>query len=66
MKISATKIEILMAKKKISVSELAERSGMARQNVSVVKGRGTCNPLTAQKLADGLGVDVTEIMETEE
>lgn len=65
MKISATKIELLMAKKKISVSELAERSGMARQNVSVVKNRGTCMPKTAQKLADGLGVDVTEIMETE-
>ena len=62
MKISADRIEILLARKKLTLSELAERSGISRQNISTIKLRGTCAPRTAARIADGLGVDVTEIL----
>ncbi|MDU6346525.1 MAG: helix-turn-helix transcriptional regulator [Clostridium sp.] len=63
MNISRQKIELLQAEKGISVTALAERSGVSRQNISTVKRRGTCNPITATKLAKGLGVSVAQIVE---
>lgn len=63
MNISRQKIELLQAEKGISVTALAERSGVSRQNISTVKRRGTCNPITAAKLAKGLGVNVAQIVE---
>ncbi len=63
MKISAKKIEILMARKNLAHKDLADRSGISRQNLTVIKQRGNCTPRLAMKIADGLDVDVTEIME---
>lgn len=63
MNISRQKIELLQAENGITVAALAERSGVSRQNISTVKRRGTCNPITAAKLAKGLGVSVTQIVE---
>ena len=65
MKLDVTKIEVLLARQDLTLSEWGIRAGLPKQYLSVVKNRGTCMPKTAQKLADGLGVDVTEIMETE-
>lgn len=65
MKISKSKIELLLAEKGLSMTVLAERSGMSRQSISTIKQRGTCTPCTAAKLAKGLGVLVAEIIETE-
>lgn len=65
MKISKRKIELLLAEKGINLTVLAERSGMSRQNISTIRGRGTCTPCSAAKLAKGLGVPVAEIIETE-
>lgn len=66
MKINRTKIELIQAEQGMSSKELAEKAGMCRQNVSLVKTRGTCTPVTAAKLARALGVDVSELIETEE
>ncbi len=63
MNISRQKIELLQAENGITVAALAERSGVSRQNISTVKRRGTCNPITAAKLAKGLGVSVAQIVE---
>lgn len=63
MNISRQKIELLQAENGITVAALAERSGVSRQSISTVKRRGTCNPITAAKLAKGLGVSVTQIVE---
>ena len=65
MRISKEKFELLLARNDLSMRELAERSGISRQNISTIKLRGTCTPKTAARLANGLNVDVTEIMETE-
>ena len=45
------------------MSELAEKSGLCRQNLSTIKNRGTCSALTAVKIAAALGVDVAEIID---
>lgn len=63
MNISKQKIELLQARQGLGVGDFAEKAGVSRQNISTLKLRGTCRPVTAAKLAAALGVDVTEIME---
>lgn len=62
MTINGQRIELLLAEKGMSKVELAERSGISRQNISTIVLRGTCAPKTANKLAAGLGVSVREII----
>lgn len=66
MKISKEKIELILAKKNLKVVEAAKIMGMTRQNFSTIKNRGTCTPATAAKIANGLGVEVEELIESEE
>ncbi|RGQ40203.1 XRE family transcriptional regulator [[Clostridium] leptum] len=65
MKISKQKIEMLQAARKMTATKLAELSGVTRQQISTIKQRGTCQPWTAQKLADAFGVSLESIIETE-
>lgn len=65
MKISALKVETLLAERGMTKAALAERCGISRQNVSTLIRRGTCEPRTAGKLAAGLGVEVGDIIEKE-
>lgn len=62
MQISAQKIEIIMAEHGITASELSGRSGLSRQSISIIKARGTCTPVSAGKIAAGLGVPVTALI----
>lgn len=62
MKISTKKIETIMARKGLTKTILSDRSGISRQNISTIIIRGTCAPKTAGKIAQALGVDVTDIM----
>ena len=63
MKISATRIETILAERRMTKAALADSCGVSRQNVSTIIRRGTCEPRTAGKLAAGLGVDVADILE---
>lgn len=65
MKISANRIESIMAKRRMTKTSLAELCGISRQNISTIVRRGTCEPKTAGKLADGLGVPLADILEGE-
>lgn len=56
-------LEIMAARRGLRVGQLADKAGLNRQNLSIIKRRGTCTALTAIKIADALGVDVTEIIE---
>jgi len=58
-------LELLAARKGMKLSQLADKAGLCRQNLSTIKRRGTCTALTAVKIAAALGVDVTEIIEDE-
>ncbi len=62
VKLNVQKISCLMADQKLSAMKLAERSGLSQPNISIILGRGRCRPVTAGKLATGLGVPVSEIM----
>ena len=63
VKIKAQCIETLLAERGMTKAQLAQSCGMCRQNVSTIIRRGTCEPKTAGKLAAGLGVPVSELIE---
>ncbi len=65
MKINTSNIERILATQKMSRSELAIRSGISRQSISTILGRGTCSAINVGRIAETLGVDVTEIMKGE-
>lgn len=65
MKIDTNKVVLLLAEQEMTKTDLAEKCGIARQNISIILGRGSCTPTTAGKLAKGLGVPVSEIMKEE-
>lgn len=62
LKLDVMKIVRILAEKGMTKAELAVRSGVSRQQISTIIGRGTCAPKTAGKLAAGLGITVGEIM----
>ena len=62
MKVNTNTILLLMAEKGLTKSELAAASGITRQQLSTIMGRGSCMPRTAGKLAAGLGVPVSQIV----
>ena len=62
MKINAIKIEMLMAEQGLTKGAFAEKCGIARQNISTIIRRGTCEPKTVGKMAAGLGVTVADIV----
>lgn len=61
MKIDVYKIKLLLADLGMTQAKLAEKCGIARQNISSVLAKGRCSPVTAGKIASGLGVYVSEI-----
>ena len=63
MKISAQKLELLLAQKQMTTGELAKRSGLCRHNISTIRRRGTCMPVTLAKLAKGLGVNPVDLID---
>ena len=62
MEISCRKIQILLAEKGMTQAQLAVECHVTRQNISRILGAGKCNPVTAGKIAAGLGVRVSEIL----
>lgn len=63
MKISREKIDICMARKKMSVTALAEAYGVSRARINVVLNQREVSTVSAGRLADALGCDITEILE---
>ena len=66
MNIIPMRIEIMLAKKRMTKATLAEKSGVSRQNISTIVRRGTYSPITAGKLAAALGVEVVDLTERKE
>ena len=63
MKINLRNLELFLAQNQMTASELSERSGVCKQSISIIRYRGTCQPVTLAKLAKGLGVDPTDLIE---
>ena len=65
MKLNVIRILVILAKTTQSKAKLAENAKLSRQTVTNVLKTGESKPETAGKIAKALGVDVTEIIETE-
>lgn len=65
MKISELKFEIALANSGLTIGELAQNAGVSRTRVNVILNQKTVTPRAAGIIARGLGVDVTEIIETD-
>ena len=64
MKINANKFITAMAKAKLSVGELSEKSGIGKNTIySINRGNYKATPKTVGLLASALGVDVEELIE---
>lgn len=62
VKLNISEIKRLSAVRKVSNTELSERSGISRQSISTILRRGTCTAVNAGRLADALKVDAGTIM----
>ena len=65
MKLDVLKIKIILARKALNQADLAKCCGMRRQALNEIFKRGVCTLKTLGKIANALGVDVTEILAEE-
>ena len=65
MRISRQKIEVAMIKQGLTLSKLAEKSGVSRQSLATIRIRETCQIGTAAKICVGLGCNIEDIIPTE-
>ena len=63
MTINDAKFDLALARSGLTITQAAERAGMSRQRYSVILNQKRITPRTAGKIALGLGVDVTEIID---
>lgn len=64
MRIDRVKLAAEMARADLNVNRLAELAGVSRGTVTSVKSGKACSARTAEKIAKGLGVNVTFIAES--
>lgn len=63
MKLSKEKIRIIQARMQVSQKKLAGIAGVCKPTLSYAINGRECRPELAGKIANALGVDVTEILE---
>ena len=66
MRISDTKFDIALANSGLTIGQAAERAGISRQRYAMILNQKRVTPQSAGKIARSVGVDVTEMIETEE
>lgn len=62
MKINREKVDIAMARKCMTVIDLAKSYGVSRSRMNVILNSQKVTPLCAGRIAKALGTDVTEIL----
>ena len=62
MQLDRSKIDICLARKKMSVTALAEVYGVSRARMNVILNQRDVTPIAAGRLADALGVDVEKLI----
>lgn len=63
MLIDRDKIDLAMARKHYNIVKLADVYGVSAQRMRTIINSKKVSPVTVGRLADALGVDVTEIIE---
>lgn len=66
MRIDKIKIMVVLAKKGLNQTELAEKIGMSRGNLSTIVNGKRCKVETVIKIATALGVEYSELLEEKE
>lgn len=66
MKIDSQRIELMAAKKGMTVSSVADLMNMSRQNFAAIRSKGKCKAVTVVKIARALGCDPEEIIISED
>lgn len=66
MKTDKMKMQIAIARKKMTSMQLADAAGLSTVTVGRLLGGASVAPITAGKVAEALGVDVTDIIDMEE
>lgn len=56
------KIDICLARNKMSITELAKTYGVSRTRINVILNQREVTPVVAGRLAEALGVDVTRLI----
>lgn len=64
MELSSLKIRVAMANAIMNTAALAEKSGLPSQTINRVLRQGRTTPVTAGKIAAGLGVPVEALIAT--
>lgn len=65
MKLKNNMLKHIMIDRDLKLRQLQELSGVSKQTLSAVSNGKTCSYDTAVKLARGLDLDVTELIESE-
>lgn len=66
MRISDAKFEIALARSGLTIGQAAERAGISRQRYAMILNQKNATPRAVGNIARGIGVDVSEIIETED
>ena len=66
MKTNNMKMQIALARAKMSSSDLSEATGISRTSIGRMIGGAECKPFNVGIVAEALGVDVTDIIDMEE
>ncbi|RHV45538.1 XRE family transcriptional regulator [Lachnospiraceae bacterium OM04-12BH] len=62
MKLDRDKVDIAMARKKMTIIQLADVYGVSRARMNVILNSQVVTPACAGRVAEALEVDVTEII----
>ncbi len=63
MKLNRDKVDIAMARKMMTVTDLAKAYGVSRARMNVILNSQVLTPVCAGRVAKALGMDVTEIID---
>lgn len=63
MTINNKKFDVVLAESGLTMAELAERAGLSRQRINIILNSKKATPQAVGKVARGLGVKVTEIID---
>lgn len=66
MRIDRVKFAAALARADMTTIELSAKAGISRGTISVVKGGKSCKETTAQKIAEGLGVPLNDLLAKED
>lgn len=63
MKLNRIEVNVIMARKELTVAKLADIYGVSRTRMHVILNQSRITQSCANRIAEALGVDVNEILE---